>query len=66
MNKRQLKELDRTGRSALKLHILGAAKSVTGSLFLYEYFEKEKVTRFLVDAGAAGRGRRRRGREPPP
>ncbi|MBK9772615.1 MAG: MBL fold metallo-hydrolase [Candidatus Obscuribacter sp.] len=51
MNKRQLKELDRTGRSALKLHILGAAKSVTGSLFLYEYFEKEKVTRFLVDAG---------------
>ena len=51
MNKRQLQEVDRTGRSVLKFHILGAAQSVTGSLFLYELFEKGKVTRFLVDAG---------------
>lgn len=51
MNKRQLKEVDRTGRSVLKMHTLGASRSVTGSLFLYELFEKDKVTRFIVDAG---------------
>jgi len=51
MNKRQLKEVARTGKSVFKMHILGAAKSVTGSLFLYELFEKDRTTRFLVDAG---------------
>lgn len=51
MNKRQLQEVDRTGRSVLKMHTLGASRSVTGSLFLYELFEKGKVTRFIVDAG---------------
>lgn len=51
MNKRQLKELDRTGRSVLRLHTLGAARAVTGSLFLYEFFEKGKVTRFIADIG---------------
>ena len=51
MNKRQLKEVSRTGRSVLKFHTLGAARAVTGSLYLFELFEREKTTRFLVDAG---------------
>lgn len=51
MNKRQQKDLERTGRSQLKFHVLGAANAVTGSLFLYEFFERDKVTRFLVDVG---------------
>lgn len=51
MNKRQQKELARTGRSVLKLHTLGAARAVTGSLYLFEFFEKGKVTRFIADLG---------------
>jgi metallo-beta-lactamase family protein len=45
------KELARTGRSLLKLHVLGAAHAVTGSLFLFEHFAQEKVTRWLLDVG---------------
>ncbi len=51
MNKRHQKDLSRTGRSVLRLHVLGAAHAVTGSLYLFEYFEKDKVTRFVTDLG---------------
>jgi metallo-beta-lactamase family protein len=51
MNKRQQKDLSRTGRSVLRMHTLGAARQVTGSLYLFEYFEKDKVTRFVCDLG---------------
>ncbi|MBS2007068.1 MAG: MBL fold metallo-hydrolase [Cyanobacteria bacterium SZAS TMP-1] len=51
MNKQQQKELARTGRSLLKLHVLGAAHAVTGSLFLFEQISAEKTTRFVLDVG---------------
>ena len=51
MNKRQQKDLSRTGRSVLRLHVLGAAHAVTGSMYLFEYYEKDKVTRFITDLG---------------
>ena len=51
MNKTRQKELARTGRSLLKLHTLGAAHAVTGSLFLFELFAENKVTRFILDVG---------------
>jgi metallo-beta-lactamase family protein len=51
MNKRQLKELAKTGKSVLHFHTLGAAQAVTGSLYLFEYFERDKITRFVMDAG---------------
>ncbi|MBU6455327.1 MAG: MBL fold metallo-hydrolase [Cyanobacteria bacterium REEB67] len=51
MNKNRQKELARTGRSLLKLHTLGAAHAVTGSLFLFELFAENKVTRFILDVG---------------
>jgi metallo-beta-lactamase family protein len=41
----------RTGQPRLKLHVLGAAGSVTGSFNLFEYFEGDKVTRFILDIG---------------
>jgi len=41
----------RTGQPRLKLHVLGAAGGVTGSLNLFEYFEGDKVTRFILDIG---------------
>lgn len=38
----------------LRLHFLGAARSVTGSLHFFEYTDEEgRVTRFFVDAGLA-------------
>jgi metallo-beta-lactamase family protein len=51
MNRRQQKDLSRTGRSVLRLHVLGAAHAVTGSMYLFEYHEKDKVTRFITDLG---------------
>ncbi|MFA6210625.1 MAG: MBL fold metallo-hydrolase [Candidatus Obscuribacterales bacterium] len=51
MNKRQQKDLSRTGRSVLRLHILGAGRQVTGSMYLFEFHEKDKVTRFVTDLG---------------
>ncbi len=40
-----------SGQSQTKLHVLGAAGAVTGSLNLFEHFEDGKVTRFLLDVG---------------
>lgn len=51
MNKRKQKELARTGKPVYKLHFLGSAGGVTGSLMLVEMFSRERVTRFLLDAG---------------
>jgi len=51
MNKHQQKELARTGRSVLNLHVLGAAHAVTGSLFFFEHVTAEKTTRFVLDTG---------------
>ncbi len=51
MNRREQKELARTGKPVIKLHFLGAAGGVTGSLNLVEVFSREKVTRFILDVG---------------
>ncbi|MDZ4834026.1 MAG: MBL fold metallo-hydrolase [Candidatus Melainabacteria bacterium] len=51
MNRREQKQLARTGKPVIKLHFLGAAGGVTGSLNLVEVFAREKVTRFILDVG---------------
>jgi len=51
MNRRKQKELARTGKPVYKLHFLGSAGGVTGSLMLVEMFSRERVTRFLLDVG---------------
>lgn len=51
MNKREMKRLARTGQPLVKLHVLGSANQVTGSMMLFEYIERERTTRFLLDAG---------------
>ncbi|RTL40130.1 MAG: MBL fold metallo-hydrolase [Candidatus Melainabacteria bacterium] len=51
MTKQEQKRVARTGQPLLKLHVLGAAGAVTGSLNLFEYIERDRVTRFLVDVG---------------
>lgn len=51
MNRREQKRLSKTGQPITKLHVLGAAGGVTGSLNLIEYFERDKVTRFILDTG---------------
>ena len=51
MNRQDKKRLARSGKPLIKLHVLGAAGCVTGSLNLIEYTEKGVVTRFLLDAG---------------
>lgn len=51
MNRRQQKELARTGKPVTKLHFLGSAGGVTGSMMLVEYFSRDKITRFLLDVG---------------
>lgn len=51
MTKHEQKRVARTGQPLLKLHVLGAAGAVTGSLNLFEYIERDRVTRFLVDVG---------------
>lgn len=51
MNRREQKRLSRTGQPIKKLHFLGAAGGVTGSLNLIEYIERDKTTRFILDVG---------------
>jgi metallo-beta-lactamase family protein len=51
MNKRMQKELARTGKPVYKLHFLGSAGGVTGSLMLVEMFSRDGATRFLLDVG---------------
>ena len=51
MNKREQKQLARSGKPIIKLHTLGAAGHVTGSLNLVEVFERDRTTRFLLDVG---------------
>ncbi len=51
MTKQEQKRVARTGQPLMKLHVLGAAGAVTGSLNLFEYIERDRVTRFLVDVG---------------
>jgi metallo-beta-lactamase family protein len=51
LTKQEQKRVARTGQPLLKLHVLGAAGAVTGSLNLFEYIERDRVTRFLVDVG---------------
>lgn len=51
MNNQQRKRLIKAGKPVIKLHFLGAAGHVTGSMNLIEYWQGEKVTRFLLDAG---------------
>ncbi|MBY0548639.1 MAG: MBL fold metallo-hydrolase [Candidatus Obscuribacterales bacterium] len=48
------KRTKRSGDSRLRLHFLGAAGTVTGSLHFFEYTtEESEVIRFFVDAGLA-------------
>lgn len=51
MNKRELKRLAKTGQAFTKLHILGSAEQVTGSMMLFEHSTRERTTRFLLDVG---------------
>ncbi len=51
MNRREQKRLSKTGQPIKKLHFLGAAGGVTGSLNLIEYIERDKTTRFILDVG---------------
>lgn len=51
MNKRELKRLAKTGQAFTKLHILGSAEQVTGSMMLFEHSTREHTTRFLLDVG---------------
>jgi len=51
MSRHHEKRLARTGQPRIKLHVLGAAGNVTGSLNLFEYHEGDKVTRFILDIG---------------
>ncbi len=48
------KRRGRSGVTRLRVHFLGAARNVTGSLHFFEYTDEEgKVIRFFVDAGLA-------------
>ncbi|MGD9680890.1 MAG: MBL fold metallo-hydrolase RNA specificity domain-containing protein [Candidatus Obscuribacterales bacterium] len=58
MNKREQKRLARSGKPLIKLHVLGAAGGVTGSLNLIEYTQGDKTTRFLLDVGMHMENRR--------
>ncbi|HEY9786883.1 MAG TPA: MBL fold metallo-hydrolase [Candidatus Obscuribacterales bacterium] len=51
MTKREMKRITRTGEALVKLHVLGSAEQVTGSMMLFEYTDRERTTRFLLDAG---------------
>jgi metallo-beta-lactamase family protein len=51
MSRQVRKRLAQTGQSLTKLHVLGAAGNVTGSLNLFEFFEGDKVTRVLLEVG---------------
>lgn len=42
---------NKTRASEIRLHVLGAAGDVTGSLNLFEYQDGDKVVRFILDAG---------------
>lgn len=47
---RESKQLT-SSRQRIKLHVLGAAGDVTGSLNLFEYFEDGRTVRFILDIG---------------
>lgn len=51
MSRQKEKRRSRSGKPEIKLHVLGAAGGVTGSLNLFEYIEQDQVTRFLLDTG---------------
>lgn len=51
MSQSKRKRLAQSGQSLTRLHVLGAAGNVTGSLNLFEFFDGGKVTRFLLDVG---------------
>lgn len=51
MTKREMRRVARTGQALIKLHVLGSAHQVTGSLMLFEYIERERTIRFLLDCG---------------
>lgn len=58
MNNQQRKRLLKAGKPVIKLHFLGAAGHVTGSMNLVEYWQGEEVTRFLLDVGLNMENRR--------
>ncbi len=51
MTDNKSKRTARPTKPRIKLHVLGAAGDVTGSLNLFEYFDGSKVTRFILDIG---------------
>jgi metallo-beta-lactamase family protein len=51
MQRERTKRLANPSHPPLKIHFLGAAGTVTGSLFLVERFFKNRIVRFLVDVG---------------
>lgn len=58
MNKREEKRLAKSGKPIVKLHVLGAAGGVTGSLSLIEYQHEGRTARFLLDVGMHMENRR--------
>lgn len=51
MSKMMRKRLAQSGQSLTRLHVLGSAGHVTGSLMMFEHIEGSKVTRFLLEVG---------------
>lgn len=51
MTNREMKRVTRTGQSLTKLHILGSAKQVTGSMMMFEHVARDRTIRFLLDVG---------------
>lgn len=51
MNQRARKRAARSQQPHLRLHFLGANKTVTGSLHFLEYTEGERTVRFFIDMG---------------
>lgn len=51
MSRRQRIRVAREQKRRLRLHFLGAARTVTGSMHFFEYTENGKTVRFFVDTG---------------
>lgn len=51
MSHRERKRLARSGQSQVRLHFLGATRTVTGSLHFFEYTQNGETTRFFLDMG---------------
>lgn len=51
MSTTKRRRMARPGQPSIKLHVLGAAGDVTGSLNLFEFFNGSRTIRFILDVG---------------